>query len=165
MADTERIPIEARWRIATRSVSALTMGYEMALETALGEQYAGIVERVWRERGADAGVYASAFGMPVRNAREIAEALRAISRVVYGPEFETRLMRSSDDVAVVYTLECPLLNCTREMGGEPERACTSCRAFASAAVEGMNPAYALQFRSGMCLGEDHCQMNIARRSA
>ncbi len=165
MADTDRIPVEARWRIASRSVSALTLGYEMALETALGEQYAGIVERVWRERGADAGVYASAFGMPARNARDVAVALGAMSRVFYGPDYESRLMRSADDVAVIYTLECPLLNCTREMGGEPERACTSCRAFAAAAVEGMNPAYALQFRRGMCQGEDHCQMNIARKGA
>ncbi|HZD43735.1 MAG TPA: hypothetical protein VE134_06710 [Methanomicrobiales archaeon] len=165
MARIDSIPSEARWMMASRSISALTTAYEMALENMPGEMSEEISRSIWRARGSDAKVYASAFAMPLKSTRDVAEAFGSISQVFYGPEYEWQLMRSADDVAVLFMLRCPLLNRLREMGGDTERACTSCKAFAEAAVEGLNPAYTLSFRQGMCLGDEHCQMNIERKRA
>jgi hypothetical protein len=101
--------------------------------------------------------------MPVRNARDVAEAFTTISTLFYGPELTTQLMRTANDVAVIHVTGCPLVKRANEADTEPRRACGSCRAFCTAAVENLNPAYALSHRMSMCQGEEYCQLNIERK--
>jgi hypothetical protein len=163
MTGIEKIPGENRWMISSRSLSALAVSYQTALEETLGEEFLEIEKRIWQERGKEATIYARAFGMPVRNARDIAEAFTTISTLFYGPELTTQLMRTANDVAVIHVTGCPLVKRANEADTEPRRACGSCRAFCTAAVENLNPAYALSHRMSMCQGEEYCQLNIERK--
>ena len=160
----ERIPVDARWKIASRQASAVPVAYHRAFMESYGDQYYNEIERrVWAAQGREANVIATAFRMPTGNASEVAEALTVASRMLFGPEMSGEISEVSPDRAILVMDECPLVNRAKEMEADPLAACNACHAFCHAAVESLNENFGIHYTQGMCAGNPLCEMIIQRR--
>jgi len=157
----ERIPVDVRWKLAAREVSALPLAYRRAIRDGADDQLYNEVERaVWREQGREAGVIARAFGMPIRDARGVAEAFAAATRVFFGPEYRYEIRDSGPDEAVLTVRECAMVARANERGEDPLTACNACHAYANAAVPALNQDYALKYQSSICAGDRTCSITV-----
>ncbi len=157
----ERIPVDVRWKIAGRELSALPIAYRAAFRRAADDQLYNEIEReIWREQGREVNVIATAFRMPRRTAREVADAFMAGSRLLFGPEFIGDVRETAPDRAVLTMRSCPLVSRAMEMGEDPLVACNVCHAYANAAIAHLNDRYALRYTGGICTGDTACTMTI-----
>lgn len=69
MASIEDIPLEKRWEIAAKSASAMPLMYDMHFRKVLGEKYDEIEQPLWIELGKELKNFATAMGLPSRNAK------------------------------------------------------------------------------------------------
>lgn len=162
----ERIPVDVRWKLAAREVSALPLAYRRAIRDGADDQLYNEIEReVWRERGREAGVIARAFGMPLGNAREVAEAFAAATRVLFGPEYRYEVRESVPGEAVLTVRKCAMTARAKELGENPLAVCNACHAYAKAAIPGLNPDCTLKYLSAICAGDGTCSIVVrpARR--
>ena len=157
----ERIPVDARWKLAAREVSALPLAYRRAIRDGADDQLYNEVERVvWQELGREVGVIARAFGMPLGNAHEVAEAFAAATRVLFGPEYQYAIRDSGPDEVVLTIRKCAMVERARGEGENPLAACNVCHAFSNAAIPDLNRNYALKYQSSICAGDSTCSVMI-----
>ncbi|MCC7565130.1 MAG: hypothetical protein KO206_02465 [Methanomicrobiaceae archaeon] len=164
IAYLERIPVDARWKIAGSRASALPIMYRKAFRQVTDELSYNEIERdIWRGLGREAGIITSAFRLPVEDAGDIAGALIAASQTLYGPEYAAEITEATPGRATLAVKECPLLNRANEMEADPKSVCNACHAYANAAVEGMNQHYGIHYAQGMCTGDASCILTITRK--
>ncbi len=162
----ERIPVDARWKLAAREVSALPLAYRRAIRDGADDQLYNEVERaVWQEQGREVGVIARAFGMPLGDAREVAEAFAAATRVLFGPEYQYEISGSAPDEALLTVRKCAMAVRAKEQGENPLTACNACHAYSNAAIPDLNRDYAPKYLSAICAGDSTCSIAVkpARR--
>lgn len=162
----ERIPVDVRWKLAAREVSALPLAYRRAIRDGADDHLYNEVERaVWREQGRETGVIARAFGMPHGNAREVTEAFAAATRLLFGPEYRYEVDDSGPGEAVLTVRGCAMTARAKEQGENPLAACNACHAYTNAAISGLNRDYAPKYRSAICAGDAACSIVVgpARR--
>ncbi|WP_292365437.1 MULTISPECIES: hypothetical protein [unclassified Methanoculleus] len=162
----ERIPVDVRWKLAAREVSALPLAYRRAIRDGADDQLYNEIERaVWREQGREAGVIARAFGMPLGNAREVAEAFAAATGVLFGPEYRYEVKDSAPDEAILTVRKCAMTTRAKEQGENPLAVCNACHAYSKAAIPDLNRDYTLKYRSAICAGDGTCSIVVrpARR--
>lgn len=161
MVEINDIPAEVRWSLATRGASALPLAYAKVYRERHGGELGEISGAIWTEAGKTQGALARAFTMPLKTAEDVTRAFSTLSTVMLGPELKGEVQVAQDrDCARVVTTSCPYLSRAREMEEAPETICPDCRAYCTAAVESLNPAYGIAFGSRMCLGGETCQMTI-----
>ncbi|MDD4255839.1 MAG: hypothetical protein PHP59_10760 [Methanofollis sp.] len=161
MVEITDIPAEVRWSLATRGASALPLAYAKVYRERHGGELGEISGAIWTEAGKTQGALARAFTMPLKNAEDVTRAFSTLSTVMLGPELKGEVQVAQDrDCARVVTTSCPYLSRAGEMGEASETICPDCRAYCTAAVESLNPAYGIAFGSRMCLGGETCQMTI-----
>ena len=162
----ERIPVDVRWKLAAREVSALPLIYRRAIRDCADDHLYNEVERaVWQERGREAGIIARAFGMPLGDARGVVEAFAAATRVLFGPEYRYEVGGSGPDEAVLTVRECAMAVRANEQGEDPLAACNACHAYTNAAIPGLNREYVPEYLSAICAGDSRCAIAVkpARR--
>ena len=157
----ERIPVDVRWKLAAQGFSALPFAYRRAIRDGADDHLYNEVERkIWQEMGREVGVVARAFGMPLGNAHEIAEAFAASTRVFLGSGWRYEIRNSAPDEAELIVRRCVLAEKAKEMGEDPITACNICHAFSNAAVPDLNQNYAPEYQSGICAGDNTCSIVI-----
>jgi predicted ArsR family transcriptional regulator len=157
----ERIPVDVRWKLAARELSALPLAYRRAIRDGADDQLYNEVERVvWQELGKEVGVIARAFGMPVGNAHEVAEAFAAATRVLFGPDYQYEIRDSGPDEVDLTIRKCAMVERAEEAGENPLAACNVCHAFANAAIPDLNRNYVPKYRSSICAGESACSVAV-----
>ncbi len=157
----ERIPVDVRWKLAAQGFSALPFAYRRAIRDGADDHLYNEVERkIWQEMGREVGVVARAFGMPLGNAHEIAEAFAASTRVFLGSGWHYDIRNSAPDEAELIVRRCVLAEKAKEMGEDPITACNICHAFSNAAVPDLNQNYAPEYQSGICAGDNTCSIVI-----
>ncbi|MCZ7355592.1 MAG: L-2-amino-thiazoline-4-carboxylic acid hydrolase [Candidatus Methanoperedens sp.] len=165
MASIEDIPLEKRWEIAAKSASAMPLMYDMHFRKVLGEKYDEIEQPLWIELGKELKNFATAMGLPSRNAKEVSDIFRIAGMTLYGPEFRFEMLEESKERVVGRVVECPMLNRAREMGLDPETvALRACVTFNRSAVENLNPKYTHKLNANMCSGDRSCEMVIERQN-
>jgi hypothetical protein len=166
MVSIDRVPVENRWRLATAGAMDLAMAYSVAVRSAVGEAFGEALDEMevefWQRAGLEQVAIARAFGFPLRNARELAEAFTAISILFQGPQLGVAgILDSGEDSAVIAIDACPALTRARRFRMDAKRVCMGCRAYSRAAVEALNPAYTLAHEKSMCMGDPVCEMAIS----
>ncbi|KAF5087079.1 hypothetical protein DSECCO2_50020 [anaerobic digester metagenome] len=157
----ERIPVDVRWKLAVREVSALPLAYRRAIRDGADDQLYNEVERaVWQEQGREAGVIARAFGMPLGNAREVAEAFATATRVLFGPEYRYEVRDSAPGEAVLAVQGCAMIARAKELEENPLSVCNACHAYTNAAIPGLNRDYAPEYLSAICAGDHTCSIAV-----
>jgi len=161
MTGIEQIPAELRWSIATRAATALPFAYHRMIQEGFGGGFEESVQAIWREAGKGQGALARGFAMPLKNAADVAMAYSTLSTIVLGPELQGEVKVAKDrDCAEIVISSCPMCSRAVEMGLDPHTNCAPCRAYGESAVESLNPAYGIAHRSGMCVGDEHCEIRI-----
>lgn len=161
MNQFERIPVDVRWKLAAQGFSALPFAYRRTIRDVAGDHLYNEVERVvWQGFGREAGVVARAFGMPLGNAREVAEAFAVSAKVFFGAEYRYEIRNSAPDEAELTIRGCAMVKRAKEMGEDPFAACNACHAFTKAAIPNLNPGYAPKYQSGICAGDSACSILV-----
>ena len=166
MVTIDRIPVENRWRLATAEAMDLAMAYSVAVRSTVGEAFGealdGMEAGFWEQAGPEQVAVARAFGFPLRDAREVAEAFATISVLFQGPQLGVgEILDAGEDSAVITVSSCPILARARRFRMDAGRVCTGCRAYSRAAVEALNPAYTLSHEKSMCMGDPSCRLVVA----
>jgi hypothetical protein len=164
MVDIRDIPGEVRWQIATRLVSSFPALYDGAFRETVGERYDELEYNVWIEAGREAKGVAGAFGFPTATAKEIAESVRVISTIFFGPEVQEEVIEISPERAVILTKGCPFMVHGMEMGCPAAHLFPKCMAFSMSAVESLNPAFTTRFVKALCMGDyRNCELTILKK--
>ncbi len=154
------IPAEVRWEIAAKSATALPVIYDMIFRKALGSKYDEIELPIWIEGGREVKKIADALHLPAQNAREIGDAYKIVSKVLFGPELRVKKTAEGDFKVVGRVIGCPLLNRALEMGVRPGVLINACQAYSRSAVENLNPRYTHRHTRRMCMGDPYCEAVI-----
>lgn len=153
--------MDVRWKLAVREISALPLAYRRAIRDGADDQLYNEVERaVWGEQGREAGVIARAFGMPLGNAREVAEVFSAATRLLFGPEYRYEVKDPAPGEALLTVSGCGMTARAGEQGENPLVVCNACHAYTNAAISGLNPNYAPNYRSAICAGDAACSIAV-----
>ncbi|NYT05244.1 MAG: hypothetical protein GKC04_02560 [Methanomicrobiales archaeon] len=163
MDHIRQIPIEIRWRIAARTLAFMPLAFSRAFRESARASFDEVRSSAYRGIAREAAGLLSMYHLPSTHAAEIAHAEDVISSVLFGPVIDGDAIEISHEKAVFRIVACPF----SQLIGEPGITCTmvqeECRAFHTALVEELNPAFAVSFSAGMCAGEPFCDMTIARK--
>jgi len=166
MVAIDRVPVENRWKLATAGAMDLAMAYSVAVRETVGEAFGEALDDMevefWQRAGLEQVAIARAFGFPLRNAREVAEAFTTISILFQGPQLGVaKILDPGEDSAVIMMDTCPALARARKLHMDAKRVCMGCRAYSRAAVEALNPLYTLAHEKSMCMGDPLCEIAIS----
>lgn len=164
MVDVERVPVEMRWRLATRMLTYLPFAYHNVFRDPVGEAYVSFENRIFRDLARESRAIAAAFQLPVRNAVDLSQTLESVAAVMYGPGMGWILREHSEDAVVIRVRECPNVDLAREFGFDIRKACNACQSYTMTLLESLNPEYRLSFSDPTDSGGDVCEMTISRKS-
>ena len=144
MVAIDRIPVENRWRLATAEAMDLAMAYSAAVRETVGEAFGEALDEMevefWQRAGLEQVAIARAFGFPLRNAREVAEAFTTISILFQGPQLGVaKILDSGEDSIVIAMDACPALTRARKFRMDAKRVCMGCRAYSPGSCRGPQP--------------------------
>jgi hypothetical protein len=163
MVRIEEIPLEIRWRLASKILTYLPFAYDRTFRELVGDAYNPLVRGIYKVIAEDSRAIAEAFDMPMNNATDIAETLGVVSAILYGPGFETERLEARGEKAVLRITACPMIRLAGEMDLDVENAFNGCAAYFSSLVEDLNPEYVLRYSGGACLGDAYCEMTIEKK--
>ncbi|QSZ67263.1 hypothetical protein RJ40_06980 [Methanofollis aquaemaris] len=164
MVEMNQIPAEVRWSLATRATTAIPIAYGRAIRGRFGSGFEDLDEEVWEEIGKSQAGLARAFNFPLRDAGDVARAFGTLSVLLLGPELQGEVkVAEGRDCAALYTTACPMVSRAREVGEETNSLCPACRAYTATAVSSLNPEYGVTYRSGICVGDRRCEVQIEPR--
>jgi len=161
MTDTGQIPDEVKWRIAADFAARLPALYEQAFRSVVGERYDEIEQEVWMELSRTAFTIAHNLALPVGDARELADSLRVVMNILFGPEFRGETLEVSKDGAVILVKRCPFLSQEYDSGSSGEQVFHRCMAFVLMSTPGLNKKYSARYVRTMCTGDRQCEIKIA----
>jgi hypothetical protein len=163
MPDLKDIPDNVRWRYAAECAAKLPVLYEIAFREAFGPKFAALEQDIWMEiaRMVRDIVHTSSF--PVRNAKEIAQAVQNATIILFGPEYGGETIELADDDAVVLVKRCPFLIHSHTLATDHEHTFSRCMALTLTAVPLLNNKYTARFVRTMCTGDRQCEIRIEKK--
>ena len=158
--DLRTVPDETKWKFSAQCAARLPSLYEQIFRPLVGEAYDEHEQEVWIKLADLAFEIARTLQLPIRNAREIAESLRIVNAILFGPDFKEEVIEVGEDGAVLVTRRCPFLLQGRGLGSSTEGAFHRCMAFTLTAQNRFNPKYASRYVRTMCMGDRQCEFKI-----
>lgn len=156
------IDYENRWRIAARILATLPLAYNWVFRDTLGAAYPHLESVIFKEIARDTlGQIEHLTTRPLTSA-EMADVLFAVSTILFGPSLRGRITSQSDEKITVEMTACPLVETAESLKIEKDRAFTICNAYSCALVERLNPAFIIENRHAICLGEETCEFVLGR---
>ena len=107
MAGLDSIPDDVKWRIAAEFSAQMPAHYDRAFRSTVGERYDEIEQEVWMEVAGTAFAIAKNLSLPVGTAQELAETMRTVMVILFGPEFKSETLEISKDGAVIIVQTLP----------------------------------------------------------
>jgi hypothetical protein len=158
MPDFKSVPDAVRWKLAAQFAAVLPSVYDSVFRPVIGEKYDEQEQEVWIRIAQISFEIARSLQLPVKNAKDIAESLRTVTAIVFGPEYKGEVIGVGDDGAVVIVKRCP---CLRTGTGTAQNGTFNrCMAFSLASQKKINPSYAARFVRAMCQGDRQCEIKI-----
>ena len=161
MADINRIPDDVKWKIASENASRLPALYDAAFREIVGKRYDEIEQVVWMELSRTVFSIAQTLSLPVDNATDLAETLRIVMILLFGPGFRSESLKVSEDRAVIVVKRCPLIDEGTAVGIEGDRTFHKCMALTLTSVPHLNKNYSARFVRTMCDGDRQCEIKIS----
>lgn len=162
MTDLNSIPDDVKWRIAAEFSAQLPALYDRTFRTALGEKYDEMEQEVWMQVADTAFAIAKNLALPVGTARELAETMRIIMIILFGPGFKSEALEISNDRAVIIVKNCPILTQGYESGSDGNRTFRKCMAFTLTGIPHLNKNFSARFVRTMCNGDRQCEIKIQK---
>jgi len=162
MAGLDSVPDNVKWRIAAEFSSQIPARYDRAFRSIAGEQYDAIEQEIWMEMAETAVFLAGNLSLPVGTAQDLAESMRTILIILFGPAFRSESIEISDDGSVLVIRYCPLLLAGCGSGSDGERTFSRCMAFTLSSIPRLNRDFSARFVRTMCSGDRQCEFRITR---
>jgi hypothetical protein len=162
MAGLGSIPDDVKWRIAADFSAQLPARYDRAFRDVVGKRYDEIEQEVWMEVAGAALTIAKNLSLPVDTAQELAETMRTVMIILFGPEFKSEMLEISKDGAVIVIRRCPLIAAGYDAGTDGDRTFRKCMAFTLTGVPLLNKDYSARFVRTMCSGDRQCEIKVAK---
>lgn len=162
MPDLKSIPDEIKWRLAAEHAARLPALYDAAFRECLGERYDELEREIWIEISRRALVIAQDLGFPLKNAHDLAESMRAVFSILFGPEYRSETIDVSEDGSVILVKRCPFLDAGYEIGTNGEHTFPRCMALTLTTIPAMKKDYAARYVRSMCTGDRQCEIKISR---
>jgi hypothetical protein len=162
MAGLSSIPDDVKWRISAEFAAQLPALYDRVFREKLGDQYDEIEQEVWMEVAVAAFGIAKTLALPVGTARDLAETMRAVMVILFGPGFKSEALELSKDHAVIIIKRCPLLAEGCEAGTDGSRTFRKCMAFTLTSIPTLNKDFSARFVRTMCTGDRQCEIKVRK---
>ncbi|MGA2121707.1 MAG: hypothetical protein ABSG49_06640 [Methanoregula sp.] len=162
MTDIRDIPGETRWRFAADFAAYLPFLYDAAFRPVIGERYDEIEQEVWMELSRTAFAIARDLSLPTETAQDLAETMRIVMVILFGPGFRKEALKVSPDKSVILVKQCPLIEQAATSGSAGNPVFRRCMAFTLTAVPLLNNKYSARFVRTMCTGDRQCEIKIEK---
>jgi len=162
MPDLNSIPDDVRWRLAAEFSAKLPFLYDRAFRAELGDRYDEIEQEVWMEAAASAFEIAKTLALPVGTAKDLAETMRIIMVILFGPEFKSEILEVSNDGAVIVIRRCPFLSKRIDGDSTGGHAFRKCMVFTLTGVPRLNNEFSARFVRTMCTGDRQCEIKVGK---
>lgn len=160
MPDLKSVPDDTKWRIAAQHATHLAAMYERVFRPVIKDQYNELEHEIWIEMAQFAYEIALSLRFPVETARELAESLRWVTTIVFGPDSKEEVIEVGKDGAVIIIRRCPLLMNDSGLSSSCEGIFHRCMAFTLTTQKKMNPNFSSRFVRAMCMGDRQCELKI-----
>ena len=151
MAGIGSIPDDVKWRIAADFSAQLPALYDSAFRDTVGKRYDEIEQEIWMEVAKTASGIAKDLCLPVGTAQDLAETMRTVMVILFGPEFKSETLEVSKDGAVIIVKNCPLLSEAYNTGSDGNRT-----------FRKLNRDFSARFVRTMCADDRQCEVKVAK---
>ncbi|WP_321508284.1 hypothetical protein [uncultured Methanoregula sp.] len=161
MADISSIPDDVKWKLASGYAARLPALYDAAFRDVVGKRYNEIEQVIWMELSRTAFDLAHTLSLPVGTAEDLAETLRTVMIVLFGPGFKSESIRVAEDRAVIVIKRCPFADEGAALGAGGTNTFRKCMALTLMTVPHLNKNYTARFVRSMCgEGDRQCEIKI-----
>jgi hypothetical protein len=162
MAGLGSVPDDVKWRIAAEFSAQLPARYDRAFRNIVGKQYDEIEQEVWMEVAGAAFMIAKNLSLPVDTAQELAETMRTVMVILFGPGFKSETLEISKEGSVILVKRCPLIAASYDTGTDGDRTFGKCMAFTLSSIPRLNKDFSARFVRTMCSGDRQCEIKVAK---
>jgi hypothetical protein len=162
MGKESSIPDDVKWRIAAEFSSKLPFLYDRAFRQAVGDRYDEIEQEVWIEAAQTAFAIAKSLALPVGTAQDLAETMRIVMVILFGPGFKSEALDVSKDRAVIIVKRCPIIEGSTDADTGGSHAFRKCMAFTLTGIPRLNNTFSGRFVRTMCTGDRQCEITISK---
>ncbi len=165
MANTiDAVPERTRWEIATKGLTGAYSAISDALRRAVGQKgFEEFNAGLWYEAGKGARGFADSLGLTAENAGDVEGITHLLAKASMGPEFEFKVVESTEDRCVVRTTECPWHKRWKELGLDFDTCSAGHQRWGDGAVESLNPDFTFKLTKNMVRGDSHCEWVVERK--
>jgi hypothetical protein len=160
MPDLKSIPDDTKWQLAAKLAALLPALYESAYRGVVGEKYDEIEQEIWMGLSTMVSSIVRDLTLPARTASEIAESIRIVLTILFGPDYKSETLEVSKDGTVVLIRRCPFLDTSHTFVGEGSGTFQKCMALILTTVPLLNINYSARFVRTMCTGDRQCEIKI-----
>ncbi len=160
MPDLKSIPDEVKWRLAAQLAALLPALYDRAYRDVVGGKYDEIEQEIWMGLSRMALDIVRDLSLPTRNAGELADSLRTVMGILFGPDYKSETLEISKGGAVVLVKRCPLPASSLERGAGDTATFQKCMVLTLTTVPLLNKGYSARFVRTMCTGDRQCEIKI-----
>ncbi|OPY35221.1 MAG: hypothetical protein A4E34_00898 [Methanoregula sp. PtaU1.Bin006] len=162
MTDLNSIPDETKWKIAAGFSATIPAMYDRAFRNEIGERYDEIEHEIWIEASVRMADIARGLALPTSTAQDLAETMRIVMTIIFGPDFRNEALEVSKDGSVIVIRRCPLISAGYDAGSDGERTFGKCMAFILAGIPRLNRNFSARFVRTMCSGDRQCEIKITK---
>ena len=160
MPDLKSIPDDTKWELAAKLAALLPALYESAYRDVVGEKYDEIEQEIWMGLSRMVSTIVCDLSLPSRTASEIAESIRIVLTIWFGPDYKSETLEVSKDGTVVIIRRCPFLDTSHAFVGDGSCTFQKCMALILTTVPLLNKNYSARFVRTMCTGDRQCEIKI-----
>lgn len=160
MSDLKSIPDDVKWRLAAKLAALLPALYEAAFRDVAGDRYDEIEQGIWMEISCVVDDIVRDLSLPVGNAGELADSIRTVMAILFGPDYKSETLEFSNDGAVVLVKRCPLPERCPGGGSGDTATFQRCMALTLSTIPQLNKKYSARFVRAMCTGDRQCELKI-----
>ena len=155
--DFRSVPDDTKWLIATQYAAHLTAIYEKVFRPVIQNRYDELEQEVWIHMAEFSREIAKSLRLPVGTARDLAESLRLVMTLFFGPDLKEEILEVGKEGAVIIIRRCPVLTSDSISENGPFH---RCMAFTLSSQKKMNPEFSSRFVRAMCMGDRQCEIKI-----
>jgi hypothetical protein len=158
--DLKSIPDEVKWRLAAKLAALLPALYDRAYRGVVGEKFDEIEQEIWMELSGMVLEIVRDLSLPTSNATELADSMRIVMVILFGPDYSSETLSVSNGGAVVLVKRCPLPASSYDTGAGDISTFHKCMALTLTTVPLLNSGYSARFVRTMCTGDRQCEIKI-----
>jgi hypothetical protein len=160
MTNLKDIPDEVKWRYAAKLVALLPALYDCAFRPAVGKKFDEIEQNIWIDISRMVFGIVRDLSLPTGTAKEVADSLRVVMTILFGPDYKSETLEIAKSGAVVLVKRCPLPASRTNSSTGDMKTFHKCMALTLTTVPQLNKNYSARFVRTMCTGDRQCEIKI-----